>query len=47
MGKFKFYCMPWLRVKERAWVKRIAALECEIDSFKDTVKTERTEYFRD
>eukprot|EP01034_Spumella_vulgaris_P022007 gene22007-28098_t len=34
MGKFKFYFMPWLRVKERAWVARIAALESQITILK-------------
>jgi hypothetical protein len=31
MGYFRYYCMPWLRDKEKARMKRIAAIEHDLD----------------
>jgi len=41
MGYFKFYLMPWLRAQERARIAKIAAIENELDNFKDEVKTNK------
>ncbi len=38
MGYFKFYCMPWLRAQERARIAKIAAIESELDNYKEEVK---------
>jgi hypothetical protein len=31
LGKFKYYCFPWLRKKEREKLRKIAAIENDID----------------
>eukprot|EP01034_Spumella_vulgaris_P022341 gene22341-28461_t len=38
MGPFKYYCMPWLRAQERSRISRIAAMESELDNFRDLNK---------
>ena len=31
MGYFRYYCMPWLRAKEKARILKIAAIENDLD----------------
>lgn len=38
MGFAKYYFMPWLRAQERARIAKIAAIESELDNFKDMNK---------
>ncbi len=38
MGIVKYYFMPWLRAQERARIAKIAAIENELDNFKEINK---------
>lgn len=38
MGPCRYYCMPWLRAKERARIAKIAAIESELDNFRDDIR---------